>query len=639
MRMRLFDFIVVWRLAGAAILCMPFLASGADRASGQAPVLQDPHYGDGLFHFYQTRYFTSITSLMVSQHFERMPHHADEAEILRGGLLLSYGLHREAGEIFAKLIEKGASPPVRDRAWFYLAKIRYQRGFLAEATEALGRIDKYLPADLQEERVLLDANVRMALGDYAGAVSILEGAAKGKGAGLYAQYNLGVALVRNGDFTGGSAQLEAVGRLPATRDAARGMADEEFLSLRDKANVALGFAALQDQRPEDARTFLQRVRLNGAQSNKALLGFGWAAAALSAPQKALVPWTELAQRESSDAAVLEARIAVPYALAELKAYGQSLARYTEAIHDFDREGVALDESVAAIREGKLLEGLLENNPGEEMGWFWTIRQLPAMPHAGHLTPLLAEHQFQEAFKNYRDLHFLDRNLHQWADSLGVFHDMLANRRVAYAERLPKVLAQAGQTYLGTARQQRDGLAAELAQAERVADGVAFANARERDLLARRESVQAALARHGDDPEAAGARDRHRLASGALVWQLAQAYPGRVWDAKKAMRSVDAGLDEATRRESALAQAQRDEPARFEQFAQRIAALQGRLQGLIPRVAALTREQQGVVQDLAVAELVRQKERLAEYTTQARFAVAQLYDRATASRSHDDAPAR
>ena len=57
------------------------------------PVL-DPHYGDVLFEFYQGRYFPAITKLEVSQHFDRMQHHADEAEILRGGLLLSYGLHK-----------------------------------------------------------------------------------------------------------------------------------------------------------------------------------------------------------------------------------------------------------------------------------------------------------------------------------------------------------------------------------------------------------------------------------------------------------------------------------------------------------------------------------------------------------------
>ena len=45
------------------------------------------------------------------------------------------------------------------------------------------------------------------------------------------------------------------------------------------------------------------------------------------------------------------------------------------------------------------------------------------------------------------------------------------------------------------------------------------------------------------------------------------------------------------------------------------------------MVALGAEQQQAVQDIAVAELTRQKERLAGYTLQARFAVAQLYDRA------------
>jgi len=43
------------------------------------------------------------------------------------------------------------------------------------------------------------------------------------------------------------------------------------------------------------------------------------------------------------------------------------------------------------------------------------------------------------------------------------------------------------------------------------------------------------------------------------------------------------------------------------------------------------------QELAVAELERQKDRLATYATQARYAVAQLYDRANLAKKDDDAP--
>ena len=75
----------------------------------------------------------------------------------------------------------------------------------------------------------------------------------------------------------------------------------------------------------------------------------------------------------------------------------------------------------------------------------------------HLAQVLAQHEFQEAFKNYRDLRFLAKNLDDWHDKLGVFDDMLATRRKAFAERLPQVQARAGEpasTLLGEAPRRR-----------------------------------------------------------------------------------------------------------------------------------------------------------------------------------------
>ena len=610
-------------MAALATICGAAPTHAADPVR---PIIKDPHYGDSLFQFYQERYFSSITSLMVSQHFERVSQHADEAEILRGGLMLSYGMHKEAGEVFAQLIEKGASPPVRDRAWFYLAKIRYQRGFLAEAGEAMARIEKNLPPDLEEERVLLLANMLMAREDYAEAAKVLKSVAKNSSAASYVRYNLGVAMVRGGDSANGSKLLDEVGRAPAAK--------LEAASLRDKANVALGFAALKDNRAEDAKVALERVRLSSMLSNKALLGFGWAEADLKSPKRALVPWTELAGRDASDAAVLEAKIALPYAYAELGAYGQSLERYNDALDSFERENTALNESITAIRSGKLLTGLLERNPGEEMGWFWNIRELPEMPHAGHLTQVLAQHEFQEAFKNYRDLQFLGRNLQDWLDKLVSFEDMVANRRKAFAERLPQIRATAADSGMGALRQRRDLVANDLARVEAETDLNAFANTKQNELLQRLANVREILKSADNDPELTAAAEQLRRVAGAMTWQLAQDYPARLWESQKALKAIDSGLDQARQREAALTKAQREEPTRFDQFDQRIAELAKRIRGMIPLVAALSREQQGQVQELAVAELDLQKERLATYVTQARFAVAQLHDRAHLAQDAD-----
>jgi predicted nucleic acid-binding Zn-ribbon protein len=616
----------VVRRAAVAAACA--LAVGAASAADEQPnhEIKAPHYGDTLFHFFQDHHFTAITSLMVSQKFERISPHDDEAEVLRGGMLLSYGLHREAGAIFAQLIEKGASPKVRDRAWFYLAKIRYQRGVLAEAEDALARVEHNLPPALEEERVLLQANLLMARADFNGAATTLGSVSAKTPGARYVRYNLGIALIRAGDTAKGTAVLDELGKAPAE--------DEEYRSLRDRANVALGFAALTNEQPREARGYLERVRLKSMQSSKALLGFGWAADAMKEPRLALVPWLELAQRDVSDSAALEAKIAVPYAYAKLEAYGQSLERYNDAISAFERESTALDESIAAVRSGKLVDALIERNRGDEMGWFQRLDDLPDLPHAGHLAPVLAQHEFQEAFKNYRDLLFLTQNLEEWHEKLGVFNDMLTTRRKAYADRLPQVRARAGEIGLDAMRKRRDKVAAEISAGAAQADGVAFANAKQLELLTLVKSAQATLDKTPASAETDQARARLRLASGVLTWQLADDYTGRAWLAKKELVSIDSQIAEAQARDAALAQAQRDEPARFDAFGKRIAALDPLLQAMLPKVAVLRREQQAVVQEIAVAELTHQKERLAIYATQARFAVAQLYDRANIKKDED-----
>ncbi len=612
---------------------MAQLAASPSRAQpADAPQpIQAPHHGDTVFNFYQSKYFSAITGLMVSQHFDRLAPHTDEAEVLRGGLLLSYGLHRDAGDIFAKLIEQGAKPAVRDRAWFYLAKIRFQRDLVDGAQAALSRVNGALPGELQDERVLLQAQIMMARGDHAGAAVALRtlaqsALAQGRQTSRYAQFNLGVALIKGGDATAGNAMLDQLGSSPA--------ADEEQRSLRDKANVALGYAALQDSRPADARLALQRVRLSSLHANKALLGFGWAAASLKDPKAALIPWTELAERDASDAAALEARIAVPYALAELGAYGQALQRYEGAIAGFERERLALDESIAAVRSGKLLQSIDDHNTGVEMGWFWQLRDVPTLPHPSHLASMMAEHDFQEAFKSYRDLLFLGRNLADWAQKLGSFDDMVAVRRQAFAERLPRVRKEAGALNVQTLATRNAALIEELARVESQTDVTALASEHERALLDRLAHAQRAVAAMGNAPDAHEAAHRLRLASGALTWQMSQPFAGRVWSTKKLLRTAQDQLAQARERDAGLASAQRDEPARIEAFAGRVRALDTRLKTMIPQVAALTLEQQQATQGLAVAALQRQQERLATYVRQARYAIAQLYDHASVARKDD-----
>lgn len=604
-----------WLIACIALLLTAGCASVSSSASKHE--VRNPFYGEVLYQFYQQHYFTALSDLMTAQHFERLGPDAGDAELLRGGMLLSYGQHIEAGNIFEKLIKTGAAPAVRDRAWFYLAKIRYQRGYLVEAEEALLRIEGKLPGENEDERQILHALLLMNRQQYQQAADLLAGLRSKSDWVHYGRYNLGVALIKAGEMEKGAALLEQVGR---TR-----MQGEELKSLRDKANVALGFTYLQGGWPELARTHLERVRLEGLMSNKALLGMGWAHAARDQQERALVDWNELQNRDPLDSAVQESLLAVPYALGKLGAHQKSLEKYEEAITVYTREMARLDSSITEIQAGKLSTLLLQRDTVEEMGWFWKLEQLPDVPETHYLAQLMAGHDFQEAFKNYRDLSFLSGRLEQWASDVASYQDMLATRRQGFRERLPTVLASKRVLDQGRLVLERDRYTRVLGTIDWDNDAEALANERERAQLAQLERIRRMMSRTPIDDEN---WQRYRLLRGLLRWNIETDYAARMSEVMKALQALNLALAETEMRRDTLSRAQQEMPASLDSFAGRIDALIPRIQAYQARTLELGRAQAGYIAELAVATLNAQRERLATYVTQARFAVAQIYDQSS-----------
>ena len=69
------------------------------------------------------------------------------------------------------------------------------------------------------------------------------------------------------------------------------------------------------------------------------------------------------------------------------------------------------------------------------------------------------------------------------------------------------------------------------------------------------------------------------------------------------------------------------PASFDGFDKRIEALRGRVTRARAEVGGAARAQEEYLAEVAVAELARRREQIVAYITQARFAVAQIYDQA------------
>jgi hypothetical protein len=331
--------------------------------------------------------------------------------------------------------------------------------------------------------------------------------------------------------------------------------------------------------------------------------------------------------------VQESLLAVPYAYAQLGAQKQAADRYVEAIDAFAAEINRLTTSIDAIEHGDLITELLGEHPdaaGDASGWYWRLDKVPDTIESRYLYELMASNKFQEALKNYRDLRYLSRNLEHWEQSLGAFDDILDTRQRAYEQRLPTIDESLGSVDLDAMMSHRVEFESRVQQIERTEDAVALGTEDQQKNWRKLTQMEAVLAQLPNDAESNELREKQAFLKGVLEWDMQRDYKARLWAERKSLGDLDRQLREAQRRHHDVQSARDDWPEKF-------AALTARIEGLKPRVAgmqtfaqAALEKQQNFLQAIAVNELKAQRDRLNTYVIQARFSLASIYDRASAS---------
>ena len=599
------------------LLCL-LLSCSHQIQSREAPpaAVKDLQYGEMLFYYYQQDYFNSIVRLEIAQEQGRLPNHKDEAELMLGGLVLSYGMRNTARDIFQNLLDDDQNDlSVHNRAWLYLAKISYQRGDLPGALNAIVKINGKMTPSTRTATANLHSLLLIEEGRNAAAIDILENTRSGKHWTPYLKYNLGIAQIRNGEHQAGLDNLESIRK-------AAGNAPAQYL-LRDKANLSLGYSHLQHGETTKSRQALERVRLEGPLSNKALLGTGWANAEAGEYAQALIPWTELATRAATDPAVQEALLAVPYEMAKMGLYGQAVRHYQQSIAALNDEKQQLDISIKTIQDGELLQQLEQSDPGTGFGWMQQLNLDSPVLH--YQTGLMASHDFQEAVKNYRDLLFLRRNLDDWAVSVVAYDAMLTARQSRYQSRLPAAQQALDSNALATLQQRKAALADTIASIDSTRNSIGLANAEETRQLQILSAIENRLAGLPDTTAIRGLRDKQEFLHGILYWQVNSDYQQRLWQKKQQLSELETLLQQTGKAIGKLQQADIVTPAGFSAFDQKISNRKTDIKQLQTRTSRITQAQGMLLEQLAVNELVAQKARIEHYIIQARFALAQTYD--------------
>jgi tetratricopeptide (TPR) repeat protein len=591
--------------------------------------LKDLYFGEALYHAYQGQYFDALERLdaeLAQYHgldeplLDTLHYHINDAEFSVGDFELNYRMHLRAGRAIKAVLEGAVDESVRNEAAFRLARIHFQKDQFDDALNALARIQGTVPEEIRDDVEFLRANIYMATRRSSEAVKVLQQLQSDKGLAGFAAYNLGIALFQDGRPQEAIEQLDKAGRLET--------ADPAGLAIRDKSNLVLGSILFESANFERAKQSLDRIRLEGPFSNQALLRAGWAEASAEQYDRALVPWSILVDREPTDAAVQEAMLASPHAYASLNLNGRAAILYGRALELFSKQIERVDASVGSIREGRFLNALIREESRQDETWVVRLRSLPEAPETYYLMELMASHDFQTALHNYLDLEDLKAKLTAWKTSLDAFEDIIRLRGQNFEPLLPEVDAQFREldSRMRLRLEQRKHIGERLKAMLTAPRPDYLATAEERMAGERISLIEKQLG-DSDSPTSLAIRERAARLRGILTWRLETEYPERLTATHSHLKELNTQVDALTRQYDAFVRTRQAATHSYVGYDSQIKRLRGSVGESLEHVNLLMTRQGNMIETVAIDQLQARRERLVAQQTEARYAVADSYDRA------------
>lgn len=596
-------------------------------ASAEDP--PDLHFGEALYYAHQEHWFEALQRLdaEIAQHYgvdepqlDSLYPQIESANFDVGDFELRYRMHHRAGRAMKAVLEADVAETIRNDAAFRLARLHFQKDQPGDALSVLERIDGEVPEAIRDDVEFLRANIYLALGQPAKAIDVLQRLQDSEALTGFSAYNLGVALLQEGRGEEAREQLERAGRLESRDPAA--------LAIIDKSNLVLGTLLFESSAFEPAERSLDRVRLEGPFSNQALLRAGWADARAEKFERALVPWSILAEREATDVAVQEALLALPFAYSKLGVQGRAAVLYGRAVEAYGTELVKLDASLESITGGKFLEALVREEIRQDKDWVIRLRSLPDAPETFYLTTLMASHEFQTGLQNYLDLEDMRKKVVAWHASLDAFEDIIGVRRAYYEPLLPEIDRQFRtlDSQIRLRVEQRDRIDERLQHMLIAPRPDYLATADEQRAAREIEALEARIGAAGDQ-QSAEQRLRLRRLRGVLIWSLEMNYHARLTDAHKHLRALNADVDKLTAQYDAFVRARQAATQSYTGYAPAIEDLRVRSAEALEQLAQSMERQGHMLETVAVQELKKRRLHLEAQLNQARFAFADSYDRA------------
>ena len=242
--------------------------------------------------------------------------------------------------------------------------------------------------------------------------------------------------------------------------------------------------------------------------------------------------------------------------------------------------------------------------------------------------MVASHDFQTALQNYLDLEELRSKLGAWKMSLDAFEDVIRLRGQNYEPLLPEIDEQFQEldARMRLHLEQRKHLTERLRVMLTARRPEYLATAEERIALRRVALIEKQLG-DSEKPESLALRQRAARLRGALTWRLETEYDDRLTAAYVHLNELNAPIDALTRQYDAFVRTRQAATHSYVGYDDQIAQLRERVGDAFQRVDSLMTRQGKMIEKVAINQLEARRERLVAQQNQARYGVADSYDRA------------
>lgn len=370
---------------------------------------EELEYGTVLFDYYQQDYFNALIEFEYNRTIGNTLAANGDGQVLKGGMLLSFGVPDEAYAIFLALLNQNQPTEVRNRAWYYLAKLYYNKSDMPRAVDSLSQVRGDVPNDIHLLYHYLATLVNINANHLGQAQQSVDKVAQDTPFYPYLLFNMAIGQLRNGELSAAVTNLEKVTQYSGQ--------SEELSVLADRAKHGLSQLAIQVGHFPQAWLYLQGIRTSGLYSNRALLTYSWASIKLKRFNDAIPALEILNSRSIAIPEVQEAKVLLSHLYEQEGSPRKALKANLLAEKEFKKGIEQLSEARRIIALREVPREFISNLEAivNDSDWYGSQPSVNYQSLTPFLIDLMASNAFNETLKELADLYAMHDNLTYWSE--------------------------------------------------------------------------------------------------------------------------------------------------------------------------------------------------------------------------------